>query len=162
VDPELAYLAVLTLRAIKPLSRWEKALPAHATADLATLRLQVQSVPRRIERGQIDETIFSMSGDLVGCYEARFRSQPVSKTPDVVRVEGFLFGYPGCCVEAFLSEPYRTNGLAEHDQRILFHWACPNCSVTPMLLPHYRWAHGIIEGLCPGFGSPSVSQDLRG
>ncbi len=157
VDAELAYLALLTVRGIKPLSRWEKTLPQDAAARLGSLGLRVQSISRRVERGPIAEAVFSRSADLVGCYRSRFQDEPVRRTHDVVRVEGFLFGYPGCCVEAFLREPYRPNGLAQHDQRILFHWACPGCSVTPLLLPHYRWAHAIIDELCPGFGPVSPS-----
>jgi hypothetical protein len=152
-DPELAYLALLTARSVKPLSRWEKNLPAAAETALISLGLQVRSIPRRVEQGRITEVVFSRSVELTECYTSGFSNQPVRKTPDVARVEGSLFGYPGCCVEAFVDEPYRPNGLPESDQRILFHWACPNCAVTPLILPHYRWAHGVIEELSPGFGA---------
>jgi hypothetical protein len=160
-DPELAYLALLTARGIKPLSRWEKTLPEGAAARLSFMGLKVASVPRRVEQGEIIETVFSLSAELTGCYCLRFRDTLVGRTADVVRVQGFLFGYPGCCVEAFLREPYRPNGLAQADQRILFHWACPGCPVTPLMVPHYRWAHDIVEKLCPGFGGVSASRSSQ-
>ena len=156
VDPELAYLALLTARGIKPLSRWEKSLPKTAEEALTLLGLQVRSVPRRIERGRINEVVFSRGVELAECYSSRFRDESVSKTPEVARVEGFLFGYPGCCVEAFIEEPYRANSLPEADQRILFHWACPGCAVTPLILPQYRWSHAIIQRMSPGFGPISA------
>jgi hypothetical protein len=71
-------------------------------------------------------------------YSSRFEGQPIERGPETTRFEGLLFGYPSCCVESFVRNGYARNQVRKSDQRILFHWACPACMQTPLLVPHYR------------------------
>ena len=71
----------------------------------------------------------------------RYDGTLIDKSTETKRLEGFLFGFPPCCVESFTHFGYRPNGLAPEDQELLFHWACPHCRVTPLLLPSYRRVH---------------------
>ena len=139
LDFELAYLAVLTLEGIKPLSRWEKPLDDDALALIGRMGLLVRNVRRTVKTGkEVTETVFSASPAYVHIYEQRFANQPIDKSAETVRLEGFLFGYPSCCVEQYVREPYAPNDLPEETQKILFHWACKGCPVTGLLLPVYR------------------------
>jgi hypothetical protein len=139
---ELAYLALLTKYGLKRLSRWEYALPdAHAGA-LQDLNLHVAPVERRTILGRrTSETVFSAASGPARVYLSRFDGRRLSSSPEITRLEGFLFGYPACCVEEFIRHPYSANRLPRKDQRILFHWACPGCRVTPGLLKEYRLIH---------------------
>jgi hypothetical protein len=138
IDAQLAYLALLTQRQIKPLSRWEKPLEPKQIALLENMRLRTARVKRTVETAQeITETIFSTSQDLIELYRTKFENKPVDKSPATARFEGFLFGYPPCCVEQYISHPYARNDLPAEQQKILFHWACKNCPVTSSLLPVY-------------------------
>ena len=136
---DFLYLLRLTEVGLKPLSRWEKPLEREGFDLLRRARLEVKSVERRLLNGQrTTELVFGRNGTAIELYCQRFEGMPLDRSPAVQRLEGFLFGYPPCCVEAFARHGYQPNGLAEEDQRLLFHWACPQCSVTPLLLPHYR------------------------
>jgi hypothetical protein len=75
-------------------------------------------------------------------YASRFDGTPIDPSPANRRIEGLLFGYPSCCVESYVARGYVKNSLRRSDQRILFHWACPNCPITPLLLPYYRKIYG--------------------
>ena len=66
-----------------------------------------------------------------------------SKTIAIV-YEGFLFGYPPCCVNEYIRHPYTQNGFTTEQQKILFHWACKNCEVTPFILPVYQNTHNLV------------------
>ena len=146
VDFELAYLALLTREGLKPLSRWEKPLAGDATALLGRMGLLALAVPRTVRTGtQVTETVFSLLPACVRLYEQSFAEQPVDKSPKTVRLEGFLFGYPACCVEQYARQPYAPNDLPDESRRILFHWPCPNCRITPLLLPAYRKVYRIVE-----------------
>ena len=79
----------------------------------------------------------SRSGQLIDLYLERFDGRAADPSPQSRRIEGFLFGYPPCCVEHYIRHGYRDNGLSPEDQRILFHWTCPGCAITPLLLPAY-------------------------
>jgi hypothetical protein len=141
-DFELFYLAELTRRKIKPLSRWEKSLDSSLIEWLKKQDLIVESIPRYTLRGRkIYEIIFSTYSGYIDYYQKRFWGKPLSKITGVQKVEGFLFGYPSCCVNAFIMKPYQKNNLKISEQRLLFHWACPNCRITPSLLHEYASIH---------------------
>lgn len=139
LDFELAYLALLTKRKVKRMSRWEGALPPEAAETLMGLGLEIATVTRKTLLGRsVPETVFSSDRRWVQAYLARFDRTRIRKTPGEVRALGWLLGYPGCCVDAFVKEPYTRNDLEPCDQDILFHWACRGCKVTPGLLGYYR------------------------
>jgi hypothetical protein len=139
LDFELAYLVQLTRAGLKPLSRWEKSLAEGSLKILNGVGLKTAKVQRTVRSGRtIRELIFSMSDRQLERYLMHFDHRPVDRSSHTGRMEGLLFGYPACCVEHFIRKGYAPNGLSPDDQRILFHWACPGCNVTPSLLPHYR------------------------
>ncbi len=136
---ELAYLALLTRKNIKPLSRWEKPFESATEDALHELGLKTSVVERSVQTGRrVRELLFSTSQASLEAYGSQFGGLPVRHDPETVRLEGRLFGYPQCCVKSFALRGYARNGLRRRDQRILFHWACPGCVVTPRLLPEYR------------------------
>ena len=111
-DKQLAYLAVLTRRGLKPLSRWEKPLRETEAGCLRELGLVVAPVARTVKIGKtISESIFSRTEGYVQIYRGRFEGAAVDKSPATARLEGFLFGFPPCCVDFFLKHPYGANGL---------------------------------------------------
>lgn len=145
VDEQLAYLALLTCCGVKPLSRWEKPLTQECVTLLTQMNLYTASILRSVKIGRkITETIFSTLKSYLDIYKSRFHQTPVDKSSETVRFEGYLFGFPPCCVDAFVKQPYVQNHLPEEDQKILFHWACPNCQITPYLLPSYRQLHDFL------------------
>ena len=138
LDFELAYLALLTQAEVKPLSRWEKSLIRRETKILKRLGLKTAVVQRTVRSGKsIEEIVFSTSEDNIDEYLTHFDQTPINRSPQTRRIEGALFGYPSCCVEHFIEKGYAPNDLLPEAQRILFHWACTGCSVTPLLLPRY-------------------------
>jgi hypothetical protein len=139
IDLELAYLALLTREGLKPLSRWEKPLDAAGIELLRRAALVTRQVRRRVMTGQaVIETVFSRTSAYVQLYERSFGETPIDKSARTKRIEGFLFGYPPCCIEHYIRKPYAANNLTGQEQRILFHWACRGCKVTPVLLDAYR------------------------
>jgi len=139
IDHELAYLAALTAQGVKPLSRWEKPLEDDALCRLGQLALLTERIRRTVKTGkEVIETIFSRAPGHIDLYKQRFDNTPIDKSAATQRFEGFLFGYPPCCIEQYIRRPYAPNGLPEDDQKILFHWACKDCRITPILLPAYR------------------------
>ena len=146
IDLELAYLAVLTREGLKPLSRWEKPLTAGDLEILQQAGLITKQVRRTVKNGtEIVETIFGRTPAYIQLYEQAFGNTPIDKSPQTQRFEGFLFGYPPCCVNRYIRKPYAPNNLPEHEQKILFHWACRGCKITPELLPAYKNAHDLLE-----------------
>ena len=139
IDFELAYLALLTIRGIKPLSRWEKPLADKDLKMLQQIGLFTKRIKRTVKTGKIiTETIFGKSVGYIEIYEKRFGGKPIDKSAQTTHFEGFLFGYPPCCVDQYIRKPYAKNDLAAEKQKILFHWACKNCKITPILLPIYE------------------------
>jgi hypothetical protein len=139
VHPELAYLALLTRAGLKPLSRWEEPLDEPALAALRQMGLLSRQVPRTVATGkELTETVFAVAEAPIELYVARFAGRPVDKSPQAMRIEGFLFGYPPCCIEQYARRPYAPNDLPESIQRRLFHWACPGCVVTALLIAPYE------------------------
>jgi hypothetical protein len=143
---ELFYLIELTKQKVKPLSRWEKPVSEHTREYIRKQGLYVDVIPRKtLLRYTIYETIFSTSSHYLDFYRRKFNHSLLRKDSQAKKLEGFLFGYPSCCVDQFIQKPYQKNGLAKEDQSILFHWACPDCRVTPELIPYYRLIHDRME-----------------
>ena len=145
IDFELAYLALLTREGLKPLSRWEKPLDSDALELLQQVGLFTKQILRKVKTGdEVIETVFSRSPACIELYEQRFAGTPIDKSDETQRFEGFLFGYPACCIEQYIRNPYSKNNLPEEDQKILFHWACTKCNVTPLLLQAYKKVYDML------------------
>ncbi len=148
IDFELAYLALLTRKGLKPLSRWEKPLENKELELLDVMNLLTKRIARIVKTGrEVHENIFSLSSAYLELYAKRFENKPVEKSPETQRFEGFLFGYPPCCIEQYILKPYAVNNLDEKDQKILFHWACNNCKITPFLLDSHKKIFDLLENL---------------
>jgi hypothetical protein len=148
IDFELAYLAVLTCKGLKPLSRWEQNLTDDDLVLLQRIGLLTRQVRRSVRAGKkVIDTIFSRAPVYIQLYEQVFGNTPVDKSPRTQLFEGFFFGYPSCCVNEYIRKPFAPNNLNEQQQKILFHWACRDCKVTPSLLPAYKSIHDSIERL---------------
>jgi len=142
IDFELAYLVALTREGLKPLSRWEKKLSKKNLELLQRTGLLTKQVRRTVKNGKdVIETIFSRAPVYIQLYEQAFGNTPIDKSPRTQLLEGFLFGYPSCCVNYYIHKPYAPNNLTDQQQKILFHWACRDCKVTPLLLPAYKSIH---------------------
>lgn len=146
IDVQLAYLALLTCEGVKPLSRWEKPLDDHGLGLLQRMGLITRQIRRTVKTGKVViETIFSVSAGYIQLYEKRFGNTPIDKSAATVRFEGFLFGYPPCCVDEYIRHPYIKNTFAPEQQRILFHWACKDCKITRVLLPAYERVYSYLH-----------------
>jgi hypothetical protein len=136
---EFYYLTQLTRQKIKPLSRWEKPLSRRQFQWLKKNGLQVDTILRKTIKGdKINETVFSLSSHYLNFYRRHFQASVLNKSLQTQTLEGFLFGYPSCCVKNFVEKPYVNNELPANEQEKLFHWTCPGCRSTPQLLPYYR------------------------
>ena len=139
VDFELALLAVLVVEGWKPLARWEHGLPAARHDDLAALGLRSRAIRRRTTAGTVVlETAISRDTGPIELYAEALDHTPLRIDAALARLEGWLFGFPPCCVMAYVEHGYAANALAPAVQAELFHWACPGCTITPRLLPHHR------------------------
>ncbi len=148
IDFELAYLVLLTREGLKPLSRWEKPLDESGIELLRRMGLITKLLRRKVKTGaEVLETIFSRSSACLELYEQRFANTAVDKSAETQRFEGFLFGYPPCCIDQYIRRPYSKNDLPENDQKILFHWACDNCKVTSLLLRAYKKVYGMLNNI---------------
>jgi len=148
IDFELVYLALLTAEGLKPLSRWEKPLDSDGLELLQRMGLLTKQIQRKVLTGRlILETIFGRSPGYIQLYEQRFANTAIYKSAETQRFEGFLFGYPACCVDQFIRKPYTPNNLPSEDQKILFHWACKDCKITPLLLPAYKNLYNFLNSL---------------
>ena len=133
---ELFYLTELTRKEIKPLSRWEKPLTPRQKKWLNKTGLKSETILRKtLDGNSIPETIFSKSNRYLDYYQRKFDGMYLKKSKDSMKEEGFLFGYPSCCVTQFVNKPYVKNGFSRESQRFLFHWACPGCRSPPMTMP---------------------------
>ena len=139
IEFDLLYLGLLTKEQVKPLSRWEGEFRRTEIKALKSLGLKTKTVERYLASGRIfQELIFSEDAGAIRAYANAFTRKPFDHSRHTALLEGRLFGYPGCCVDSFVTHGYVPNGLDEEDQKILFHWACSHCKVTPGLLPRYR------------------------
>ena len=146
VDFELAYLALLTREGLKPLSRWEKALDEPNRQALGQFGLLTREVHRKVRTGQaFTETIFGKMPGYINIYAEHFDGRPVDKSAETVRIEGFLFGYPPCCIAQYIKHPYAPNEFPGHKREILFHWSCQGCLITPLLIPLYERLHHLLR-----------------
>lgn len=146
IDFELAYLALLTREGFKPLSRWEKPLGGHGLEMIGRMGLMTRQVRRTVETGaHVVETIFAATPAWLLIYEQHFAGRPIDKSAATVRLEGFLFGYPPCCIERYVKQPYAPNDVPDESRRFLFHWPCPQCRLTPLLLPACQRLYTVIE-----------------
>ena len=146
IDFELAYLALLTCEGLKPLSRWEKPLDGHGLELLQQMGLLTKQVRRTVKTGkEVVETIFGLSPGYIHLYERQFAGKPIDKSAEAVHFEGFLFGFPPCCVDEYIRHPYIKNALPPEHQKILFHWACKDCTITAALLREYHRIHEYVE-----------------
>ena len=139
---DAVYLGVLTARRVKPLSRLEYPVGPQVLDLLSALGLVTAPVTRLAQNGApVTHTILSRDPGLIRNYRQEFDGTVIQgETPAVVRAEAGHFGYPACCAEAYVRQPYAPNGLADEDQALLFHHACPGCQETPRLIPLYRSA----------------------
>ena len=142
LEEEAVYLGVLTARRVKPLSRLEYPVGPQVLGIFDTLGLMTAPVTRFAQNGaQVTHTILSRDRSLIRHYLVEFDTTIIQgEVPAVVRAEARHFGYPACCAEAYINQPYAPNGLAGEDQTLLFHHACPGCKKTPGLIPLYRSA----------------------
>jgi hypothetical protein len=139
IEFDLLYLGLLTREQVKPLSRWEGEFRRTEIKALKSLGLKTKTVERYLASGRIfQELIFGEDAEMIRAYANAFAKKPIDHSRHTALLEGRLFGYPGCCVDSFVTHGYVPNGLDEEDQKILFHWACSDCKVTPVLLPRYR------------------------
>jgi hypothetical protein len=146
IDFELAYLVVLTHEGLKPLSRWEKTLTEGDLELLRRIGLLTKQVRRNVKSGkEAIETIFSRAPIYIQLYEQAFGNTPIDKSARTQLFEGFLFGYPSCCINHYIRKPYAPNNLTQQQQKILFHWACRDCKITPSLLPAYKSIHDSLD-----------------
>jgi hypothetical protein len=143
---EFYYLAELTLQKLKPLSRCEELLEEKRLNWLKHRGFYTEIIPRKTLLGStIYETVFSTSSRYVDFYKQRFNNSHLKKTEANQKLEGFLFGYPSCCVNQFVKHPYSKNNLKKNQQEKLFHWACPDCKITPGLVPYYTAVYNQTE-----------------
>lgn len=143
---DLLYLVHLTAQGVKPLSRWEMDLANEQRVAIDSFGLHVSTLTRSTEWGRlVSHTIFSRQRSLLQRHMSAFDGTAISNDDQTVRREGLDFGYPACCVDAFIEKGYQNNGLAAEVQAFLFHWACLDCEQTQSLLPDYR---RIIERVC--------------
>ncbi|MHC4426555.1 MAG: hypothetical protein ACYSYV_10710 [Planctomycetota bacterium] len=146
VDLELAYLALLSCEGLKPLSRWEKPLGDNGLGLLRQTGLLAKQIRRTVKTGRdVVETVFSRSPAYIQLYEQRFGNKPIDKSVQTQRFEGFLFGYPPCCVNQYTRRPYAPNKLTGPEQKILFHWACRDCKITPVLSRAYKSVYDLLN-----------------
>ena len=139
---ELSYLALLTKDNVKPLSRWEDGISYRKIKALQKLGLKTRVIKRKLlNHSSTHELIFSKSSRYLDFYANRFDKTFIKKDYKTVISEGFLFGYPGCCVKNFAENGYTKNDYTGNSQEILFHWVCPNCRITPSILPYYEKVH---------------------
>ncbi|MCK4338907.1 MAG: T9SS type A sorting domain-containing protein [Candidatus Cloacimonetes bacterium] len=142
LDFQLAYLAMLTKQQIKPLSRWEKRISSQKIGILKKHGLKLETVQRKLLNGKYSyETIFSTKSRYLDIYLKNFYKQPITTKISDREKEGFLFGYPSCCVNNFIENGYTKNPFIGKEQEILFHWVCPDCRITPSLIPYYQKIH---------------------
>lgn len=141
MDKDLIYLGLLTLNWIKPLSRMERDLTEKEELFLQKLGLKIRRITRIALNGnKVIHAVFSLSERILDLYIRMFDNLTLLKTPDMIWLEGIFFGFPECCIQSFIdtNEGHPKNGLTPENQAILFHWVCPNCQITPQLIPLYR------------------------
>jgi hypothetical protein len=148
IDFDLAYLAALSWTGLKPISRYEKPLDKTAIELLSSIGLNPQVVIERASEREVTVVIFGRNEGYLNIYKEAFGGKQIEYTKERVRLEGFLFGYPPCCIEYFINEKKQKINLPSEDHRLVFHTAvCENCKITPLLINEYRKVFEFIEAL---------------
>lgn len=148
IDFQFIYLSLLTRERIKPLSRWEIKITSKELRLLKHFGLKAEIIPRKLMNGKtIYETIFSKSRRYLEYYENSFSNKPIDQKKKAMKTEGFLFGYPSCCVSNFIENGYTSNSFQGKEQDLLFHWVCPDCRITPSLIKYYKSIYDECEEL---------------
>jgi hypothetical protein len=141
LEEDAVFLGVLTARGLKPLSRLEAPAPPAVRRLLEGMGLTVAAVTRLAQNGtRLTHWILATDPRLLARYRAEFDGTVLDEGREAIRSEAAYFGYPACCAAAYAPWGTAANGLAAEDQSLLFHRACPGCTVTPRLVPHYRQA----------------------
>jgi hypothetical protein len=142
LEEDALYLGILTTRGLKPLSRLEYPVRDEVLDRLASLGLIVEPVTRFALNGAaVTHLILGRDPSLVARYAAEFGGTVLcGETPAVVIAEAQYFGYPSCCALAYVENRCAPSSLSREEQALLFHRACPGCTVTPALIPPYREA----------------------
>jgi hypothetical protein len=139
----------LTREGVKPVSRWEKQLDESGIKALRQIGLRTRQVRRTVRTGKaFTETIFGLAPAYLEVYAQHFEGRPVDKSAETVRIEGFLFGYPPCCVAQYIKRAYAPNEFPTHKREILFHWTCKGCILTPLLIDQYERIHQLARQFC--------------
>lgn len=137
IDFELAYLALLTKEGLKPLSRWEKPLDARELNLLEKTGLLTKQITRLVKSGsKIHEIIFSRSPAYIELYANKFENKPIDKSTETQQFEGFLFGYPSCCIEQYIQKSYAENNLDKKSRKY-----CSTGHVTIVKSHLFYWTH---------------------
>lgn len=138
---EAVYLAILTARNVKPLSRIEY-VPERKTLDVFDELNLITEGLTQVTRGGSAVPMTLISNHWYNIAEVRkfFELKPLNLSPKTVRKWGKVLGYPKCCVEFFANEETRhsPNNFSAEEQKLLFHWACPDCQITKGLISVYR------------------------
>jgi len=89
LDFELAYLSLLTLEGLKPLSRWEKQFDSATLGSLKRLGLKTRTVDRSVQCGRdVKELLLSTSDSALEAYASKFSGSPVNRDEATIYCEG--------------------------------------------------------------------------
>ncbi|MBN1360183.1 MAG: hypothetical protein JW993_06305 [Sedimentisphaerales bacterium] len=146
IDFDFAFLALLTHRGLKPMSRWGKPLAGAGLEALRQLGLQTRKIRRTVRMDKsFNETVFACAPGYLDIYAAHFDHRPVDSSAETVRIEGFLFGYPPCCVAQYVKHHYAPDEFPIHKEQPLFHWVCQGCQITSLLVPAYKEIYRLVD-----------------
>jgi hypothetical protein len=139
---DAVYLGILTVRDVKPLSRLEYAVAPLILDFLHNLGLLLTPIERVTRNGRtVTHLILGRDRNLIDRYRAEFDTTVLQgETAAMIHAEAQYFGYPECCAAAYSKHPYAPNHLHPEERALLFHTACPGCTVTPALIPQYQSA----------------------
>lgn len=142
LELDAIYLGILTARGSKPLSRLEYPVTSSIRNLIKGMGLIVQPIRRFAQNGTpVNHWVIGRNLSLINQYRSDFDGKLLGESMvEVVRLEAWYFGYPVCCAEAYIKSPYTQNNLSPKDQQLFFHYACPGCEETPVLIPIYRLA----------------------
>jgi len=136
------YLAVLTARGLKPLSRVEYEVADDIRQVWRKLDLHIASCTQFAANGMpVHHWLLASDSHIAKAYRGLFDGSSLDHhTPDLGRAEARYYGYPVCCIEAYIANPHMPSGLSPGEQALLFHRACVGCVASPRLVPAYRAA----------------------
>ena len=142
LELDALYLGILTARKVKPLSRLEYPVKLCIIDAIKKMGLIFEPVTRLARNGNhVKHWIMGKDRSLFDQYQVDFDGKLLEGNKEqLIRSEASYFGYPVCCAENYINSPYAPNKLMINDQRLLFHYACPDCEETPRLIPLYKAA----------------------